>query len=112
MKKLFAFLLLIFITQIAFADDIVCDASIYNYVAVYEINTYNCSSGYYLPANTLGCKPCPSSFNCPGGTFQFNPDMFQGLSFTENNIDILFSNILSLLSFPKIQNLVLLKILS
>ena len=66
------------------ADDIVCDASIYNYVAVYEINTYNCSSGYYLPANTLGCKQCPSGFNCPGGTFQFNPDMFQGLSFTEN----------------------------
>ena len=84
MKKLFAFLLLIFITQIAMADDIVCDTNIDTYFAIYEINTYDCTSGYYLPANTLGCKSCPSGFNCPGGTFQFNPDIFQGLYFTEN----------------------------
>ena len=84
MKKLFAFLLFLFITQIAIADDIVCDSANTVYFAVYEINTYDCPSGYYLPANTLGCKPCPSGFNCPGGTFQFNPDMFQGLYFTEN----------------------------
>ena len=74
----------VFITQIAMADDIVCDTNIDTYFAIYRINTYDCPSGYYLPANTLGCKPCPSGFNCPGGTFQFNPDMFQGLSFTEN----------------------------
>ena len=84
MKKLFAFLSFLFITQIATADDIVCDDSGFTYFAIYEINTYDCPSGYYLPANTLGCQPCPSGFNCPGGTFQFNPDMFQGLYFTEN----------------------------
>lgn len=66
------------------ADDIVCDTNIDTYFAIYEINTYDCTSGYYLPANTLGCKSCPSGFNCPGGTFQFNPDIFQGLYFTEN----------------------------
>lgn len=83
MKKLFAFLSFLFITQIAMADDIVCDDSGIRYFAIYEINTYDCPSGYYLPANTLGCKPCPSDFNCPGGTFQFNPDMFQGLEFRD-----------------------------
>ena len=83
MKKLFAFLSFLFITQIAMAD-IICDIRFRDYFALYEINAYDCPSGYYLPANTLGCKPCPSGFYCPGGTFQFNPDMFQGLSFTEN----------------------------
>ncbi len=84
MQKLFASLLFILITQIAMADDIVCNSANTVYFAVYEINTYDCTSGYYLPANTLGCKPCPSGFTCPGGTFQFNPNMFQGLYFTEN----------------------------
>lgn len=79
MKNLFAFLLFLFITQIAMADDIVCNTNIDKYLAIYEPYTYDCPSGYYLPANTLGCQPCPSGFNCPGGTFQFNPNMFQGL---------------------------------
>lgn len=83
MKKLFAFLSFVFITQIAMADDIVCDSANTVYFAVYKINTYDCPSGYYLPANTLGCQPCPSGFTCPGGTFEFNPDIFQGLYFTE-----------------------------
>lgn len=84
MYKLFAFLLLLFITQIAMANDIVCDDSGIVYFAHYEINTYNCAVGYYLPANTLGCRPCPSGFNCPGGTYKFNSDNFQGLYFTPN----------------------------
>ena len=82
MQKLFASLLLIFITQIAFADDIVCDINYSKYFALYEINENRCDVGYFLPANTLGCKPCPSGFNCPGGTFQFNPDEYQGLYLT------------------------------
>ncbi len=102
MHKLFAFLLLIFITQIAMADDIVCDSASIRYLAVYEINSYDCATGYYLPANTLGCKPCPSGFNCPGGTFQFNPDMFQGLSFTEN-ITTTINNVCAA-NFPNIIN--------
>ena len=84
MKKIFTFLSFLLITQIAMADDIVCNTNIDEYWAIYEPYTYDCPSDYYLPANTLGCQPCPSGFNCPGGTFQFNPDMFQGLYFTEN----------------------------
>lgn len=92
MQKLFASLLLIFITQIAFADDIVCDISNSSQYATYEANTYNCAAGYYLPANTLGCKPCPNGFTCSGGIFQFNSFLFQGLyidkyiSTTMNNV--------------------------
>ena len=84
------------------ADDIVCDDSGITYFAIYEINTYDCTSGYYLPANTLGCQPCPSGFNCPGGTFQFNPDMFQGLYFTEN-ITTTMNNVCAA-NFPNIIN--------
>ena len=76
MQKLFASLLLIFITQIAIADDIVCDTNIDKYWAIYEINEYHCDVGYFLPANTLGCRPCPNGFTCPGGTFEFDPDSF------------------------------------
>ena len=92
MNKLFASLLFIFITQIALADNVVCDVSYKEYKAIYEINKYDCAPGYFLPANTLGCVACPSGFNCPGGTFEFNPDEYQGLyiidsiSTTMNNV--------------------------
>ena len=82
MHKLFASLLFIFITQIAFADDIVCDINYNEYFAFYKINEYECAPGYFLPANTLGCRPCPNGFTCPGGIFEFNPDEYQGLYLT------------------------------
>ena len=84
MQKLFASLLLIFITQIAFADDIVCDINYNEYFAFYKRNEYECAPGYFLPANTLGCRPCPNGFTCPGGIFEFNPDEYQGLYLTDN----------------------------
>ena len=74
------------------ADDIICDISNSSQYAIYEANTYNCAAGYYLPANTLGCKPCPNGFTCSGGFFQFNSFLFQGLyidkyiSTTMNNV--------------------------
>ncbi|MFQ6729665.1 MAG: hypothetical protein ACLRFK_01255 [Alphaproteobacteria bacterium] len=79
MKKLFAFLSFVFITQIAMADDIVCDSANTVYVAVYKINTYDCPSGYYLPANTDGCQPCLYGRYCAGGTYTFNTDADQGI---------------------------------
>ena len=91
MKTKSAFLLSIFITQSVFAD-MSCDISFSKYYAVYEPNSYTCNSGQYLPANALGCVSCPTGFTCPGGTFYFDPDYFQGLSFesvknnTLNNI--------------------------
>ena len=97
MKKLFASLVFVFIATSAFAE-LMCDTHIQDYVAIYEKKTticdmevknifatyepytYDCPSGYYLPANTLGCKPCPNGFTCPGGTFDFNPDSLQGIN--------------------------------
>ena len=88
MKKLL--LLSLLFTQPSFAEMMCEDAT--DYFAVYEPYSYTCNSGQYLPANTLGCVSCPSGFSCNGGTFDFNPDYFQGLSFesvpnnTMNNI--------------------------
>lgn len=84
MNKLFTSLLFVFITQIAFADNVVCNIPYKEYTALYEINKYDCGVGYFLPANTLGCKPCPNGFACPGGTFEFNPDKYQGLYVADN----------------------------
>ena len=80
MKKLFAFLSFLFITQIAFADDIVCDSASTAYFAVYENNTYDCPSGYYLPANMDGCQPCLYGRYCAGGTYTFNTNADQGIA--------------------------------
>ena len=91
MKIKYVSLLLIFITQSVLAD-LVCDTDIIDYYAIYEINSYTCNAGEYLPANALGCVSCPSGLTCNGGTFEFNPNVFQGLSFesipnnTMNNI--------------------------
>jgi len=91
MKKLFMFLSFATITQSVFAD-MTCDTDISDYLAVYEINSYTCNAGYFLPANTDGCEPCPNGATCTGGTFDFDPDNFQGLSFssvsdsTTNNV--------------------------
>ena len=82
MQKLFASLLLIFIMQIAFADSIVCDTNYNEYFAIFKLNKYHCDVGHFLPANTLGCRPCPNGFTCPGGIFEFNPDEYQGLYLT------------------------------
>ena len=91
MKINHAFWLFVFITQSVFAD-FVCDTNVDGYCAIYEIDSYTCNVGQYLPANTLGCVSCPNGFTCPGGTFEFNPDIFQGLELgtittnTMNNI--------------------------
>ena len=72
--------------------DLTCDISVSDYFAIYEPNSYTCNSGQYLPANALGCVSCPTGLTCNGGTFDFNADIFQGLSFesvpnnTMNNI--------------------------
>ena len=56
----------------------VCDVSVTDYVAVYAPNVHNCDAGEYLPANIDECRPCPAGYECSGGTYNFNPDYFQG----------------------------------
>ena len=91
MKKIPAFLTAFLVTQSVFAE-LVCDINITKYHATYTPNSYTCSVGQYLPANTLGCVSCPNGSVCPGGTFNFNPNLFQGLIFetipqtTMNNV--------------------------
>lgn len=91
MNKFPAFLLVLPITQSVFAE-MTCDTNVSKYHATYTPNSYTCNVGQYLPANSLGCVVCPNGFTCPGGTFNFNPNLFQGLIFetipqtTMNNI--------------------------
>ena len=89
MKKLFLIFLLLPLS--AFAD-MTCDTNVNKYYAIYTPNSYTCSVGQYLPANAVACVACPNGFTCPGGTFNFNPNLFQGLIFetipqtTMNNV--------------------------
>ena len=67
-------------------------------VAVFEPNKYTCETGYFLPANVPGCRPCPIGFSCDGGTYTFNETVAQGISgkplITTNITNICSNNIL------------------
>ena len=49
--------------------------------AVFQVNTYTCQSGSYLPANAVSCQPCPTDYTCPGGNFSFSEDVSQGITY-------------------------------
>jgi hypothetical protein len=57
-------------------------------LATFTPNQYQCSSGYYVPANNDGCVICPDVYDCNGGNFTFNENIDQGNKFkvqvTEN----------------------------
>jgi len=48
--------------------------------ATYDINTYTCSPGYYLPANATECVKCLENNYCVGGSYTFNPTTDQGIT--------------------------------
>ncbi len=50
-----------------------------NLIPVFEISSYNCAPGTYLPANTDECRPCLKDNKCIGGTYSFNETTTQGI---------------------------------
>ena len=52
---------------------------------IFEINTYDCAPGYYLPAGDdwandfEGCRQCPHNNKCIGGAYTFNKTEPQGI---------------------------------
>ena len=49
--------------------------------AVFAPNEHTCAPGYYLPANVDACVACPTGHNCPGGTYTFNKNVAQGITY-------------------------------
>lgn len=49
--------------------------------AKWQPNTYTCAAGYFLPANAIECVRCSPDHNCPGGTYTFNENISQGITF-------------------------------
>ncbi len=86
MKRIFVSLSILFILQSAVAD-MVCNVNIQEYRALYNPISYQCNPGEFLPANTPGCRSCPTGYTCPGGTFYFNPNEYQGLTITKFQTD-------------------------
>ena len=56
-----------------------CGAVGSDMTAIFEINSYDCEKGYFLPANALGCTICPDGQTCFGGTFKFHTTESQGI---------------------------------
>ena len=65
------------------------DPGVITMVPVFEINTYDCAPGYYLPAGDDwaddwettggGCIECPSNSFCGGGSFVYSATVTKGL---------------------------------
>ncbi len=53
----------------------------YYFNAEFEPISYTCSSGTYLPAGAISCQACPNTHTCNGGTFSFDANHTQGLSY-------------------------------
>ena len=104
MNKIFIWMFLIIVSSMhAFADDanlIMNDTSIVggcnilnlgaasgtvNLVPRFELATYVCDPGYYLPADAEGCIVCPMNSYCVGGAFQYNETTDQGISECPNS---------------------------
>jgi len=48
-------------------------------IPTFELTTYVCNPGYYLPKDTEGCIRCSENFYCAGGAFQYDVETDQGI---------------------------------
>ena len=85
MKKIFIFLSLLYSSSVyAYYNETIqdkCGVLPNRLHTIFTINKYTCDTGYFLPANALGCEPCPADHTCSGGTFKFNPTQSQGINY-------------------------------
>lgn len=51
----------------------------------WQINTYVCQPGYYLPKDGEDCIKCPADNYCTGGAWTYNPKISQGITECPNN---------------------------
>ena len=87
----YKWLLFLIIPVSAFAGDLImsnvpngCSNSLNTdtaLIATFTPHQYQCSSGYYVPANNDGCVVCPDVYDCNGGNFTFNEEYDQGNKF-------------------------------
>ena len=57
-----------------------------NVNAIWERNSYDCSGGYYLPADGIECVVCPNNNYCPGGKYEYSETVAQGIMECPNNM--------------------------
>lgn len=87
----YKWLLFLIIPLPAIADELLmsnipngCSSSLNSNTYLYATFTrsqYQCSTDYYLPANTDHCVICPDVYDCNGGTFTFDEYVDQGNKF-------------------------------
>ena len=49
-------------------------------IAIYDVESYHCDSGYYLPKDSNECVKCDADSYCGGGTFAYNEESAQGIT--------------------------------
>ena len=57
-----------------------CSTNIRFFEPQWAPSVYNCSAGYYLPADEISCAECLENNYCPGGNLTFNETTPQGLN--------------------------------
>ena len=100
MKHLFVFLLIILNANLAFAyhtEDIQNGCGTYadKMWSAFEPYEYTCDAGEFLPADTLGCRTCPTDAICSGGTYSFNDNEYQGVTISATYITHNLTNMCS-----------------
>lgn len=95
MKKPAVFLLALFCANFASADyitqnisdgcyddTIIIDNDSADLFAIFTPNSHTCGVGYFLPANIDECRACGAEHTCTGGTYSFNENISQGITWT------------------------------